>query len=808
LSKSTTQRLVQRQVDGTDGKAADGVPDVDPDTGIAKHELVSSSDIPRDFQTYFFTGKINGAVNQNNQFQISTFGNPRSATDLLGVTRNPAQTRWKYKDGAYDVAGKWTSKLNDGKTQIDGVLGYHRGFNNESAYDSAQETPFVYYNYDRSLADFSDIEGTQIAGCDDNDPDDPYPEIMNCPVFGYAESGISLLQEELKARTSVNVSATQRVKAAGYHVFKAGIDAEFAQYNAETRYTGGSRYRRSADTAAGAPGRWQLREYFERTRNLTDAEAMDPSSVVLEPGQALCANDQAICQRADAVVADTNNRNLGAFLQDSWQIRPNLTLNVGLRWEQQIGYVADQLAGDISPEGEIIPDEAYKLDNMVAPRIGFIYDPTREGKSKLFGHYGQFYENVPMDLNVRAYGGEILNIQNLNQNRRLPTSGAYDANCDVDHTPGMSASQLATTLDQCQDRGAAALLGGGFEYVSPGLKGQRTDEVILGAEYEMAADFKIGANYIHRSLPVVIEDISVDGGNNYLITNPGFNFDEEADRLSAEALRLMASSSPKDQALGAVYQNRADSLYNVKRLVKPVRSYDALQLTATQRPTKESLLMASYTYSQSKGNYPGLFSTETGQNDPNLTSLYDLPDLMANRYGPMGLDRPHNLKVDGFYVFDFKKVGYVVAGGSFRAQSGIAHNVLAAHAVYGSGEAYLLPRGAAERSPLTTQLDVRLAYGKNLSKTTKLEGFVNVFNLFNSQEQLNTDENYTFEFANPVIGGDAEDLKHIKTLGGASGEETNVTPVKNKNFGNTGSGNGGPAQQSSRSIQLGFRVTF
>jgi len=83
-----------------------------------------------------------------------------------------------------------------------------------------------------------------------------------------------------------------------------------------------------------------------------------------------------------------------------------------------------------------------------------------------------------------------------------------------------------------------------------------------------------------------------------------------------------------------------------------------------------------------------------------------------------------------------------------------------------------------------------------------------VFNLFNSQEQLNTDENYTFEFANPVIGGDAEDLKHIKTLGGANGEETNVTPVKNKNFGNTGSGNGGPAQQSSRSIQLGFRVTF
>ena len=39
---------------------------------------------------------------------------------------------------------------------------------------------------------------------------------------------------------------------------------------------------------------------------------------------------------------------------------------------------------------------------MFAPRIGFIYDPTKEGKSKVFGHYGQFYENVPMDLNVRV----------------------------------------------------------------------------------------------------------------------------------------------------------------------------------------------------------------------------------------------------------------------------------------------------------------------------------------------------------------------------------------------------------------------
>ncbi len=265
-----------------------------------------------------------------------------------------------------------------------------------------------------------------------------------------------------------------------------------------------------------------------------------------------------------------------------------------------------------------------------------------------------------------------------------------------------------------------------------------------------------------------------------------------------------------EQGLAAVVQGRADSLRGVGKLEKPVRSYDALQLTATQRPTKASLLIASYTYSVSKGNYPGLFSTETGQLDPNLTSLYDLPDLMANRYGALGLDRPHNLKVDGFYAFDLKKAGQLVVGGSLRAQSGIAHNVLGAHPIYGQGETYILARGAAARSPVTSQADVRLAYGYRISKTTMVEAFVNVFNLFNSQEEINQDENYTFGFVNPIVGGDANDLAHLKTNDEVSGQEINATPVKNKNFGNTGTNNGniGPAQQAPRAMQLGFRVTF
>lgn len=802
IAHSTTQRFVNNQID----ENMDGVPDTDPDTGFTLTDRIDGAtrEIPRDFKTYYLTGKINGAINQNNQFQLSVFGNPRNAEDVAGITRNPAQTQWKYDDGSYDVSAKWTSKFNEGKTQFDAVAGYHYGFNKEKPFSSAQDVPFVFYNYERPLYDFADLEGQGIGRCNDADPNDPYPDIDNCPVFGYAEQGLSFLEDRTNTRSSVSMSLTQRVKAAGYHVFKLGADAEISTYDAFNRYSGGAIYRRSR------AGNWQLREFFTRVRNLTMDEQANPDSVNLEAGQELCANGLAICARAEGVRADTSHRSLSAFLQDSWQILPNLTVNAGLRYEQQVGYVAEALQGQTSPEGETVPERAYTLDNLIAPRIGVIYDPTKEGKSKLFGHWGRFYENVPMDLQVRAFGGEITNFTAINGRRLTPASGAYDPNCNVDHTAGMSGSDLANTLDQCTDRTQQAILGGGFEYVSPNLKGQYTDEFILGAEYEIAADIKVGLNYIHRTLPVVIEDISVDGGNTYLITNPGFDFTKESEELAKQAAELMTSTDPVQKALGAVYASRAASLAGVGKLQKPERNYDALQITATQRPTKQSLLIASYTYSVSKGNYPGLFSTETGQLDPNLTSLYDLPNLMANRYGALGLDRPHNLKVDGFYAFDLKKAGQVVVGASLRAQSGVPHNVLGAHPIYGSGESYLLPRGVAERSPFWTQADVRIAYGYKLSKTRMIEGFVNVFNLFNQQEELNRDENYTFDFVNPIIGGDPNDLKHLKTVDGVTGQEVNATPVKNKNFNNTGGNNANitGVVQAPRAIQLGFRLTF
>jgi len=806
FQKSTVSRFITSLVD----KNSDGVPDTNEGTGFTERENVAQGDLPTSFTTYFFTAKINGAINQNNQFQVSAFGNPRSGDEIYLLTRNPENTRNDFDDGAYDLAGKWTSKFNEGKTQVDAVVGFHRATDNQLPKNAGQELAGVTYQYTRSLYDFAvlenpfnkGIEGRSFEQCNDASPSDPYPMIQNCPVFGYASQGLDFLEERTNDRTSAVIALTQRVKAAGYHTFKAGLDFDFATYDSHRGYTGGTRWRRSANTAAGAPGRWQTnRRLMKITRNLNPGE--DPEDVMLNDGEALCANDHAVCSVADdGIDANTANTSYAAYLQDTWQIRPNLTLNAGVRWENQIGYAAEALQGKISPEGEVIPDQAYSLKNMLAPRVGVIFDPTQEGKSKIFAHWGRFYENIPMDINVRAFGGEIQNINTYNLNRRTSDNGAYDPNCDVDFDAANPSQDLASIINQCTDISTPVIVGGGTEFVSPGLKGQYTQEIVLGAEYEVLADLTAGMNFIHRSLPVVIEDISTDGGNSYLITNPGENLDGESRTLQMEADRLIATGDPQQVALGELYASRAEQMLYVKNFDKPTRDYDALQITAKQRPTRNSLLQASYTYSRSQGNYPGLFSTETGQLDPNLTSLYDLPDLMANRFGPLGLDRPHNIKVDGFYLFDFKKAGQLTTGASFRALSGIAHNALASHPTYGTGESYALPRGAIERSPVTTQTDIHVAYGYQINKTTKVEGFVDIFNLFNAQEETDVDEIYTFDSAVPIVGGDRNDLQHLKTQDIATGLETQTTALPNKNFAKLSQ------RQAPTQVRLGFRLIF
>jgi hypothetical protein len=95
------------------------------------------------------------------------------------------------------------------------------------------------------------------------------------------------------------------------------------------------------------------------------------------------------------------------FGQDSWRVRPNLTLNYGLRWEGQYnpspeatntGLIA-KVQGFVFPSGHLA-DPTQIADNakQFGPRFGFAWDPWSDGKTVVRGYTGIYFARTPLLL--------------------------------------------------------------------------------------------------------------------------------------------------------------------------------------------------------------------------------------------------------------------------------------------------------------------------------------------------------------------------------------------------------------------------
>src|SRR6185295_10933061 len=200
------------------------------------------------------------------------------------------------------------------------------------------------------------------------------------------------------------------------------------------------------------------------------------------------------------------------------------------------------------------------LPNQWSPRLGVIYDPTRQGHAKLFANYAVYYQTIPLNVVDRSGSGE----PGLRTRRTIancdPNSASFPASCD---DPANLVVQPGRGSYQPDRRYLYTNVG--RLAIDPDLEPQSSSELSLGAELEVIPGGRAGVTYLRRWMNDVIEDMSRDEGSTYFLGNPG---------------QGIAADFPEAQ-----------------------RKYDALIVQFSKQFRDHWLAQASYTLAYLRGNW-------------------------------------------------------------------------------------------------------------------------------------------------------------------------------------------------------------
>ncbi|MGH9713897.1 MAG: carboxypeptidase regulatory-like domain-containing protein [Candidatus Acidiferrales bacterium] len=483
----------------------------------------------------------------------------------------------------------------------------------------------------------------------------------------------------------------------------------------------------------------------------------------------------------------TTGRTHSAYINDSWTINKYITVNAGLRWQQE------RLIG---------ADTQYTFTDNWSPAFGVNVDPWGDRKNKFWFSFGRYNYNLPLDLAERSLTNEL----DLFSMRLVP-----------DYTVDASGNRVATingfgTVTPIVDaahvlnRAAGSPFGSVFgsleslEAIHSGTKLTYEDEYVMGFEHQFSHGLVLSARYMHRSLRRIVEDtggIAPEAANagvpqQFSITNVAKNTDIFTNPIEfpyKSAVGPPVACGADDFDSGVITDSSGNVLHDTNGndsacfaedgsgtaigvnglpaggvvpdgipdgFTDPIHKYWAVVFEVNKSFSHNWQLRANYTISKVFGNFEGAFRNDNGQSDPGISSLFDFTSGLFGQLGgqftPGVLNQDRTQVANGYfsYVFDHGMLKNLTLGTGVTVSTGTPITELGSHPVYlNSGEIPIGGRGALGRTPTTGFVNFHADYLWSMTERFKLRLGTDLFNIANTKRILFINQTDSLQFGVP-----------------------------------------------------------
>ena len=411
---------------------------------------------------------------------------------------------------------------------------------------------------------------------------------------------------------------------------------------------------------------------------------------------------------------DAPLRTAGAFVQDGWTMARKLTLNIGLRYNYENGYVAAGCREAADPPGDVpnpaqcfdkVPFKTYKA---LSPRLRAAYDLAGNGKTVVKGGWGRYHK--------LRYTDEL-----QTANRNVITTTLYrwrDLNGNRNYDPGETNLNLngPDFLSQTLSGQGGALANGvaNLDETQP-----YTDEYSVQFERELMPNFAMRLTGAHSralnqerlanlrrpyelySIPITNRDPGPDGTAGTADDPPGttITYFEYPRELSGSAFQVAT----------IVNDDKANQKYSTVEIAVAKRLSNKWHLMSSYSATKRDVPLPN--------NVGGGTSFGANTQDPNA-------EIFAADRNWEWLGR-----LSGSYLFPYG----LQTSANFEHRSGLpwARTALFRGGVTIPSITLPVEPIGSRRLPNINLLDLRVEKRLNLPRRQQLQLQMNVFNATN-----------------------------------------------------------------------------